>query len=302
MKYLLIWIILVISFSLAIASEEEEYPIYEFSSIAEVLEFQPGSVPINGLMYLIQKLSLPWEIELDKLLSSYHDGEWIFISHVSGNCKYCILARIRFLERGPYGNAEYCLFNSTGRIIWKMNDFLVSRPRVSNNGHCAVISVAERNKTQVFEITRFLLPVTIKIVDLDGNIIKSRTWDTHIRRPGQSRYFKEKYEFTPDGELFISTMNIESEVPIVVDSIPFRNYYDNSELYIYNIELDKEYQYYLGYFDPRALQYDCNDNTILKGRWSNSKFDGGWVGNYLISNAGESLEKRVIYKRILMGD
>lgn len=290
MKHVIILFILLFPFSTASADETEIDTLYEFSSVSEVLGFHPGSyIPEIGLLYLIEKFSLPWKIERDTTRAW---GGWTVSSDVSSNCKYCILSFAAYGEWGQYGKAEYCLFDSTGHIYWKIDDSVVGIPRVSNNGDCALFT-RPKDYDFRFDLSR---DVVIKIIDLDGKIINSRTWNNHTSRAIQRGHFREEYMFTPDGRFFLSTMNIESKKPVKIKGRTFPDQYDHSELYIYDIVNGHEYSHYLGYFKPIEFLIDCKGNVVLTGTWTDYYDDYRYyrLGSYSISDDGKSIEKRVI--------
>ncbi len=85
-------------------------------------------------------------------------------------------------------------------------------------------------------------------------------------RPVQRTALAENYGFSPDGSVFIVTMNAALDPALVVDGKPWYAEYNNTSLHRFILGTGEERIENLGPFWPKRIDTDHKD-LILTGEW-----------------------------------
>jgi outer membrane protein assembly factor BamB len=265
-------------------SAQPEEPTY--SSVAEALRDwesqRHGWLSPPATIYLLQALGLNWGFTRGP---AYTHWEGVCI-YTSESREYAVMIRANAGEWGQFGRARYCLIDSSGMIHWERPGFVDAPPLVSNQG-----TVALRYGDGTAGDRRDWTTLRIDFIGLAGDSLGSIRWADRIRRPVQRRFLEEESFFTPDGGLFITTMNRS-------DRLADRRATETNNTFVYAVRTDGSvaWQHYLAGFWPKSMRFRGDSGDILlEGEWVarlvlNESFD---EGHFVFGLDGRSLEKTV---------
>ena len=104
--------------------------------------------------------------------------------------------------------------------------------------------------------------------------------------------------------IFYSTLNTKPEVCILIDNVEVEEYFNNTTLYVYDSELDIDYEYYLGDYYSHAYPMNIGDSDFsLHGEWNTNRRDSLFEDGYIfVSFRGARLENRITATREMINN
>lgn len=227
-----------------------------------------GQLPEPAVKYIIDACSLGWD-PCGPTTSSR--GGTDVRAYVSANRGFCLLSRAGWSEWGQWGDAEYALARADAGLLWRKSGTVAADPAVSNLGAVALFLLDGDAQRHVVGHVQLVL------LSAAGDTIARRLWVHDVDRPMQRTELNERYGFSPDGEVFFTTMNT------AVPDSGFAVGYNNTILHGFELHTGLEHLAALGPFWPQSLKM-FPDHADLTGRWQArmNVFDDQEFGYYRI--------------------
>jgi outer membrane protein assembly factor BamB len=287
-------VVLIIALPLGTRTVRAQAEERAYSGVGEALrdwvDERDGWLSEPATRYLLKELDLDWKFTRQPGYTAWDD----VYAYESANGLYFILVGARAGEFGQYGRAHYCLIDSSGTKFWTRPGYVDAPPLVSNQG-----TVALRYGDGSDGDRRDWATLRIDFVGVEGDSIGSIRWDDRIRRPLQRRFVEEEALFSPDGDLFVTTMNL-------VAGLVGEAAQESNNTFVFALRPDGSvaWEHYMSGFRPTSMEYSEEPCCVrLDGEWMAKLYvDRSFDEGYVIIGPEGGLVEKTITRHIDLGD